>query len=76
MKQGKAKEATMSFRELIEWELSRDQRPTFQEISGRSASLGLAIRKRFHAVVQPLEGALKKTAGWGRPSSLNHAGQG
>ena len=76
MKPVKAKEASKSFRELIEWELSRDQRPTFQELAARNALFGSALRKRFNAVVQPLEGALKKTAGWGRPSGLHHAGQG
>lgn len=69
MKQGKAKEATKSFRELIEWELSREQRPVSHKQVGKHTSFGSAIRKKFNDVVEPLEGALQGSAGWGEPKS-------
>ena len=72
MKRGTAKAAVKSFRELIEWELSREKTKTSPAAKVRvedDTSFRLALRKTFDGVVQPFDSVLQPTQSWGRPET-------
>ncbi len=72
MKRDRAKAAVKSFRELIEWELSREKilaSPAPKVRVEEDTSFRLALRKTFNGVVQPFDSVLQPPQSWAQPET-------